>query len=66
LPAKTNLEMVRIFQQLNGASVIEITIGGRMKIDQPKNKNEPIKCKFLKYAVKFHKFSLEIWDVECY
>ncbi|KAI6232198.1 Beta-1,3-galactosyl-O-glycosyl-glycoprotein beta-1,6-N-acetylglucosaminyltransferase [Aphelenchoides besseyi] len=31
LPLKTNLEMVRIFKQLNGTNIAEITVGGRIR-----------------------------------
>lgn len=31
LPLKTNLEMVRIFKQLNGTVIAEVTFGGSLK-----------------------------------
>jgi beta-1,3-galactosyl-O-glycosyl-glycoprotein beta-1,6-N-acetylglucosaminyltransferase len=38
LPLKTNLEMVRIFKQLNGTNIGEVTIGGRLtKTDRINN-----------------------------
>ncbi|KAI6173667.1 Beta-1,3-galactosyl-O-glycosyl-glycoprotein beta-1,6-N-acetylglucosaminyltransferase 3 [Aphelenchoides besseyi] len=34
LPLKTNLEMVRIFKQLNGTNIAEVTVGGRIRSEK--------------------------------
>ncbi|KAI6192228.1 hypothetical protein M3Y97_00314400 [Aphelenchoides bicaudatus] len=43
LPAKTNLETIRILKQLNGAAVAEVVVGGDISLDSEKSKGAPFK-----------------------